>query len=279
MKISAISYDDSKLYTSIADATSSRENRAEDVADSDFATILAQNQNAFAIDEAIAQAKASGQSGLSVYSSKAKALGIVPIHSYANDSATRVYTSQSRYATGTNNATTSTTTANASVNSAYSAELAALCDKYAAFTRDQVAYAGDSAFLYDGTLACSDELNTYFDEAAKTYNVDVKLLKAVAKAESGFRPEAVSSAGAIGVMQLMPQTAEGLGVSDPTDARENIMGGAKYLAQLLDKYNGDATLALASYNAGGSKVDQYNGIPPYTETRNYVVRVLNYYEK
>lgn len=237
---------------------------AEDSADDALSSLGAVGQNALAIDAAIAQAKALGQSGLSVYSSEARALGIVPINSYSSDSASRSTSTWSGSAEDT--------------VASYSAELAALCDKYSEYTRDLVAYSGDTACSYEGNLSCSEELNSYFDEAAQTYNVDVKLLKSVAKAESGFRPDAVSSAGAIGVMQLMPATAAGLGVTDATDAHQNIMGGAKYLSQLLDKYDGDVTLALASYNAGGSRVDQYGGIPPYDETRTYVVRVLGYYE-
>jgi soluble lytic murein transglycosylase-like protein len=127
-------------------------------------------------------------------------------------------------------------------------------------------------------LVTTEELNSYFDEASATYGVDEKLLKAVAKAESNFNPSAVSSAGAIGIMQLMPSTAAGLGVSDSFDARENILGGAKYLSQLLNKYNGDTSLALAAYNAGSARVDEYGGIPPFTETQNYVKKVLAYYQ-
>jgi soluble lytic murein transglycosylase-like protein len=127
-------------------------------------------------------------------------------------------------------------------------------------------------------LVTTEELNSYFAEASATYGVDEKLLKAVAKAESNFNPSAVSSAGAIGIMQLMPSTAAGLGVSDSFDARENILGGAKYLSQLLNKYNGDTSLALAAYNAGSARVDEYGGIPPFTETQNYVQKVLAYYQ-
>lgn len=88
-------------------------------------------------------------------------------------------------------------------------------------------------------------MDDIFEEAAKTYGVPAQLLKAVAKAESGFNPNAVSGAGAIGVMQLMPATAQSLGVTNPYDARQNIMGGAKYLKENLERFNGDASLALS----------------------------------
>ena len=125
-----------------------------------------------------------------------------------------------------------------------------------------------------GTVAYAD----LFNEAAATYGVDVNLLTAIAKQESNFKADAVSSAGAIGIMQLMPATAESLGVSDPYDARGNIMGGAKYIRQMLDRYDGDVTLALAAYNAGSGNVAKYGGVPPFTETQNYVAKVTANYE-
>lgn len=128
-----------------------------------------------------------------------------------------------------------------------------------------------------GALICPDELNQYFEEAASAFGVDVKLLKAIAKQESNFTADAVSSSGAVGIMQLMPQTAQSLGVTDSYDACQNIMGGAKYISSLLSKYNGDVSLALAAYNAGSGNVAKYGGIPPFTETQNYVTKVLAYY--
>lgn len=125
----------------------------------------------------------------------------------------------------------------------------------------------------------SGELDSIFEEAANTYGVSSIILKSIAKAESGFNPSAVSNAGAVGIMQLMPSTAAALGVSNSYDARENIMGGAKYISQLLSNYQGNISLALAAYNAGSANVDKYGGIPPFTETQNYVKKVLSYMEE
>lgn len=125
-------------------------------------------------------------------------------------------------------------------------------------------------------LSAGTSMDRIFEEASQKYNVDVNLLKAIGKAESGFNASAVSSAGAVGVMQLMPATAKSLGVSNAYDARQNIMGGAKYISQLLDKYDGNVELALAAYNAGSGNVDKYGGIPPFEETQNYVKRVMEY---
>lgn len=136
--------------------------------------------------------------------------------------------------------------------------------------------AGSSQTSSAQAAAAPQNMEQYFNEAAAMYGVDVSLLKAVAKQESNFNPNCVSSAGAIGVMQLMPTTASTLGVNNPYDARENIIGGAKYLSQLLLKYNNNISLSLAAYNAGPGNVDKYNGIPPFTETQNYVSKVLAY---
>lgn len=116
-------------------------------------------------------------------------------------------------------------------------------------------------------------LEDIFQSVSSEYGVPVKLLKAVAQAESSFDTNAVSSCGASGIMQLMPETAAGLGVTDVFDAEQNITGGAKMLAYLLDDYDGNTTLALAAYNAGSGAVQKYGGVPPYEETRNYIEKI------
>lgn len=121
-----------------------------------------------------------------------------------------------------------------------------------------------------------NDLEEIFEKAAQTYNISVDLLKAVAKAESDFDPNCVSSSGAMGIMQLMPGTAKELGVTDAFDPEQNIMGGAKYLAENLKIYDGNVSLALAAYNAGRGNVSKYGGIPPFKETRNYVKKVLGF---
>lgn len=113
-----------------------------------------------------------------------------------------------------------------------------------------------------------------FQAAGQQFQVPPSLLKAVAWAESGFNPQAVSRAGAQGIMQLMPGTARSLGVTDPFNPVQNIFGAARYLRSLLDRFQGDIRLALAAYNAGPGAVQRYGGIPPYKETREYVDRVL-----
>lgn len=127
-------------------------------------------------------------------------------------------------------------------------------------------------------MGVPESMDAIFEEAAQRYNVPAVLLKAVGKAESGFNANAVSPAGAQGVMQLMPATAQSLGVTDPFDARSNIMGGAKYIAEKLRQYDGDVDLALAAYNAGSGNVAKYGGVPPFTETINYIKRIKEYME-
>ncbi len=121
--------------------------------------------------------------------------------------------------------------------------------------------------------------NAYVDtirNVAEKYGLDPKLVSAVAEVESGFSQDVVSSVGAVGVMQLMPETAESLGV-DPHDAAQNIEGGAHYLRKMLDSFDGDIRKAVAAYNAGPEAVREYGGIPPYSETQHYVTSVLDLY--
>jgi len=123
----------------------------------------------------------------------------------------------------------------------------------------------------------SADLDTIFDAAGLRYNIPPNLLKAVAKVESNFRPNITSSKGAMGIMQLMPGTASYLGVTDAYNPEQNIMGGAKYLREQIDRFDGDVSLALAAYNAGWPAVVKHGGIPPFKETQNYVPKVLEYY--
>jgi soluble lytic murein transglycosylase-like protein len=113
--------------------------------------------------------------------------------------------------------------------------------------------------------------------AAQRNHLDPALLDAVIGQESGFRPDVVSGAGAVGLMQLMPATARELGVSDPFDPSQNVEGGAKYLRSLLDRYDGRLDLALAAYNAGPGAVDHFGGVPPYKETQEYVAGIMSGY--
>ena len=137
--------------------------------------------------------------------------------------------------------------------------------------------ASASVKLEASGLSCSAQLDAIFDEAASKYGVDAKFLKAIAKCESDFSTECTSRSGAMGIMQLMPQTAASLGVTNAYDPYQNIMGGARYISEKLAQYNGDKSLALAAYNAGSGNVAKYGGIPPFKETQNYVAKVMAYY--
>ena len=123
------------------------------------------------------------------------------------------------------------------------------------------------------------EINDLIDKYADQNGLDADFVKAVINQESGFNPNATSKCGAMGLMQLMPATAQGLGVTNAYDAEQNIMGGTKYLKGLMDRFDNNKSLALAAYNAGPNAVKKYGGIPPYQETQNYVKNVLSRYDK
>lgn len=123
----------------------------------------------------------------------------------------------------------------------------------------------------------SNETTRFIREAAAKYGLDSRLVAAVAEAESSGNQSEISDAGAVGVMQLMPDTAAALGVN-PYDEKQNIEGGAHYLKQMLDTFGGDMKKAIAAYNAGPQAVKDYDGVPPYAETQNYVNKVLDLYQ-
>lgn len=115
-------------------------------------------------------------------------------------------------------------------------------------------------------------------EAARTFELDPKLIEAVIKVESDFNPHLVSRKGAAGLMQLMPKTAGELGVRNRYDPKQNVFGGAKYLRMMLNRFDNDLKLALSAYNAGPAAVEKYGGVPPFRETQNYVAKVLSHYQ-
>lgn len=123
----------------------------------------------------------------------------------------------------------------------------------------------------------SEPLGALIERTARRYGVDPALANAVAKTESNYDVNATSSAGAAGVMQLMPETARALGVENLYDPAENVEGGVKYLKEMLTAFDGDVTKAVAAYNAGPQAVKRYQGVPPYAETQEYVRKVLDIY--
>lgn len=133
--------------------------------------------------------------------------------------------------------------------------------------------------LEEVAVPAGGDLREIAAAAARRHGLDPGLVMAVAAVESGFRPGAVSPKGAQGLMQLMPRTAESLGVEDAFDPAQNLDGGARHLGQLLTLYGGDLARALAAYNAGEGAVDRHGGVPPYRETRAYVKKVLERYRE
>jgi len=122
-----------------------------------------------------------------------------------------------------------------------------------------------------------NKIKDLISRVSQRHGVDEKLVNALVNQESGFNPNAKSKVGAMGLMQLMPATAKGLGVTNPMDPEQNVEGGVKYLKSMLDKYNGNIILALAAYNAGPGAVDKYDGVPPYKDPPNYVNSILSSY--
>lgn len=151
--------------------------------------------------------------------------------------------------------------------------------KAAVAASDTITRQSNSSVDFSSYLKSNKNLEEIYTEASQTYGVSVDLLKAMTQQESNFNPNATSRSGAQGLMQLMPATAAELGVTNAYDPYQNIMGGAKYIKQMLDKYNGNVSLALAAYNAGSNNVDKYGGIPPFAETQNYVAKIMGYLQE
>ncbi len=122
-----------------------------------------------------------------------------------------------------------------------------------------------------------EKYDNYIDEASKKFGIDKNIIKSVILTESAANPKAVSRANAKGLMQLIDTTAEDMGVRNSFDPKQNILGGTKYLAKMLRQYDGDLKLSLAAYNAGPQNVEKHNGVPPFEETKNYIARVIGYF--
>lgn len=213
------------------------------------------------VDAALEALKNSGENGFRLDSKLAYELGLTNSYSGVDS---------------TSGSSGSSDSGSTSSGSKTSVDLSSLpVDVTGHTTKNCPSHSGTSGYSNSGTLQCSDELQAYFEQAAAATGVDVKLLKAVAYCESSFNPNDLSSAGAMGVMQLMPCNVEDYSISDPYDAEQNILGGACELADYLNKYDGDLELSLAAYNAGSGTVRKYGGVPSFCE--NYINKVITLY--
>lgn len=171
----------------------------------------------------------------------------------------------------------STTQQNNGLGSVLSSSPTSMYSNYINTYNNNAAYTGTEAIT--GTTTSTTSSSNYdriIAEAADTYGIPEKMIKAVIQQESNFNTKATNSSGAAGLMQLMPATAKSLGVTNVYDPQQNIMAGTKYLKQMLNQF-GDYSTMLAAYNAGPGNVSKYNGIPPFTETKNYVNKIMNSY--
>lgn len=203
------------------------------------------------VDAALVSLKSAGEAGINMNSKLAYDLGLLTSVSSP--------TVNSSVNSSTANGSAASTSANTSAST--STELPINVSKHT--TTKCPSHSGSTGYENTGTLKCSSELQKYFEEAAKATGVDIKLLKAVAYRESNFKPNETSSAGAKGVMQIMPCNCEDYGVTDAYDPRQNILAGACELADYLNKYDGNLELSLAAYNTGAGNVKKYGGVPSY----------------